>query len=196
MQKSPLLIRPRQMLQLLMLSVVTMESCVRLSLIAVLAANYGNFIVPINRDCGYQNPQLQAGRDCSNITRRNLVEMESNGEPSQRQLGLSKLLAMAQTLYRETANMTVETVGRQKLNQEEADLMHEIGNVVFLTLQQTIVGHLSKKLSRNQCAIHEVLEMKYPLQVTVSDLRRAEKKVKNEVKRLKKKSSVKPDVNE
>ena len=118
------------------------------------------------------------------------VEMESK-EPTARQVGMSKLLTMAQTMFEETANMTTKIVGKEKLNQQESELLREIGNTTFLTLQQTVVGSLGKRLSKSQSTINDVIELKYPLQITVADLRKAEKRNKNEVKRLKRKASVK-----
>lgn len=116
--------------------------------------------------------------------------MESK-EPTARQVGMSKLLTMAQTMFEETANMTTKIVGKEKLNQQESELLREIGNTTFLTLQQTVVGSLGKRLSKSQSTINDVIELKYPLQITVADLRKAEKRNKNEVKRLKRKASVK-----
>ena len=87
--------------------------------------------------------------------------------------------------------MTTKIVGKEKLNQQESELLREIGNTTFLTLQQTVVGSLGKRLSKSQSTINDVIELKYPLQITVADLRKAEKRNKNEVKRLKRKASVK-----
>ena len=94
-------------------------------------------------------------------------------------------------MFEETANMTTKIVGKEKLNQQESELLREIGNTTFLTLQQTVVGSLGKRLSKSQSTINDVIELKYPLQITVADLRKAEKRNKNEVKRLKRKASVK-----
>ena len=118
------------------------------------------------------------------------VEMETK-EPSARQIGMSKLVTMARTMFEETANMTIEIVGKERLNPQETELLKETGNLMFLTLQQTVVGSLGKKLSKSQTTINDVIELKYPLQITVADLRKAEKRQKNEVKRLKRKTSVK-----
>ena len=104
---------------------------------------------------------------------------------------MSKLLTMAKTMFAETANMTTEIVGNEKLNPQENELLREIGNTMFLTLQQTVVGSLGKRLSKSQSTINDVIELKYPLQITVADLRKVEKRQKNEVKRLKKKTSIK-----
>jgi len=107
-------------------------------------------------------------------------------EPSQRQIKLQKLHEMAVTLHNETALMTTEIVGKPKLNYEEVELLRQLGNVIFMTLNQTGLSQLSKRLQKI-LSIHDVMQMQFPLQIKVTEFKKATKKKLGEVKRLKKK---------
>ena len=108
-------------------------------------------------------------------------------EPTERQLELRQLQKMAKALHKDLTMMGIQVMHGDKLNQEEAELLRDIGNLVFVTLHQTALGQMSKKL-KQRLSVLELMEQMYPLQLTVADLKKANRKKLTEAKRLKRRS--------
>ena len=113
------------------------------------------------------------------------LDMETE-QASVRKEMLQKLLAMAQVLYKESALLNTEIVGKEKLSWHEHEQLREFGNRIFLILHETSVGQTAKKLQGN-LAIYDIIELQYPLQITTIDAKKAAQKKKFEAKRLKRK---------
>ena len=113
-------------------------------------------------------------------------------EQSPRQVELKKLLTMANALYKETAVVTTDIVGKTTLSQDEAELLKEFGNTIFLILHQTAVAQLTKKLKEN-LSVHDLMNLRFPLQIKVLDYKRAEKRKQQESKRARRSSDGEAD---
>jgi len=112
-------------------------------------------------------------------------DMETE-QTSVRKEMLQKLLTMAQVLYKESALLNTEIVGKEKLSWQEFEQLRDFGNRIFLILHETSVGQTAKKLQGN-LAIYDIIELQYPLQITTIDAKKAAQKKKFEAKRLKRK---------
>ena len=112
-------------------------------------------------------------------------DMETE-QTSVRKEMLQKLLTMAQVLYKESALLNTEIVGKEKLSWQEFEQLRDFGNRIFLILHETSVGQTARKLQGN-LAIYDVIELQYPLQITTIDAKKAAQKKKFEAKRLKRK---------
>lgn len=126
------------------------------------------------------------------VTLTEISETPSNSameteEPTQRQLELRQLQKMAKALHKDLTMMGIQIMQGEKLNHEEAELLRDIGNTIFVTLHQTALQQMSKKLKQH-LSVLELIEQQYPLQVKVADLKKANRKKLTEAKRLKKKS--------
>ena len=113
-------------------------------------------------------------------------DMETE-QTSVRKEMLQKLLTMAQVLYKESALLNTEIVGKEKLSWQEFEQLRDFGNRIFLILHETSVGQTAKKLQGN-LAIYDIIELQYPLQITTIDAKKAAQKKKFEAKRLKRKA--------
>ena len=103
-------------------------------------------------------------------------------EQSPREMELKKLLKMANALYKETAVVTTEIVGKATMSEEEAESLKEFGNTLFLILHQTAVAQLTKKL-KESLSVHDLMNLRFPLQIKVLDYKRAERRKQQESKR-------------
>ena len=113
-------------------------------------------------------------------------DMETE-QTSVRKEMLQKLLTMAQVLYKESALLNIEIVGKEKLSWQEYEQLREFGNRIFLIMHETSVGQTARKLQGNM-AIYDILELQYPLQITTIDAKKAAQKKKFEAKRLRRKA--------
>lgn len=106
-------------------------------------------------------------------------------EQAPREMELKKLLKMANALYKETAEVTTEIVGKATMSEEEAETIKEFGNTIFLILHQTAVAQLTKKL-KESLSVHDLMNLRFPLQIKVLDYKRAERRKQQDAKRARK----------